>query len=204
MANYLQELLGDSYKEGMSLDEISNALQEKQVTLGDKAKDTSDTEKKYKELLSKANSEAASYKKELRAKMSEQEAKEAERNEQLEELQNKLAVLEKEKKVAEYTTKFTSVGYDTTVATECANALLDGDIDTVLENQKKYLQVQRDLIKSDLMKATPRPESGNSSGATKTISKEQLFAMPLKDRMKFAQEHREQYEQIVKGESVQI
>ena len=42
MASYLQELLGDSYKEGMSLEEISNALQEKQVTLGDKAKDTSE------------------------------------------------------------------------------------------------------------------------------------------------------------------
>lgn len=196
--SFLQGLLGDSYREGMSEEEISSSLEK----LGIKNNDSELT--KMKELISKANSEAANYKKELRAKQTEQEAKEAERNEELEQMRQQLATLEHEKKVAEYSSKFASYGYDSSMATENANALINGDIDTVLANQAKYLETQKGLIKSELMKQTPRPESGNSDGKTKTITKKDLFAMPLKDRVQFASEHKNEYEQIVKNGSVQI
>lgn len=196
--SFLQGLLGDSYREGMSEEEISSSLEK----LGIKNNDSELT--KMKELISKANSEAANYKKELRAKQTEQEAKEAERNEELEQMRQQLATLEHEKKVAEYSSKFALYGYDSSMATENANALINGDIDTVLANQAKYLETQKGLIKSELMKQTPRPESGNSDGKTKTITKKDLFAMPLKDRVQFASEHKNEYEQIVKNGSVQI
>lgn len=196
--SFLQGLLGESYREGMSEEEISSSLEK----LGIKNNDSELT--KMKELISKANSEAANYKKELRAKQTEQEAKEAERNEELEQMRQQLATLEHEKKVAEYSSKFASYGYDSSMATENANALINGDIDTVLANQAKYLETQKGLIKSELMKQTPRPESGNSDGKTKTITKKDLFAMSLKDRMQFANEHKNEYEQIVKNGSVQI
>lgn len=196
--SFLQSLLGESYKEGMSEEEISSSLEK----LGVKNNDSELT--KMKELISKANSEAANYKKELRARQTEQEAKEAERNEELEQMRQQLATLEHEKKVAEYSSKFTACGYDATMASENANALINGDIDTVLANQTKYLEIQKGLIKSELMKQTPRPESGASDGTTKTMTKKELFSMPLKDRVQFANEHKKEYEQIVKGESVQI
>lgn len=199
--NFLQSLLGENYKEGMTEDELSTALE----SVGVKTNSSSDAElSKMKELISKANSEAATYKKELRAKQTEQEKAEAERNEQFEAMQQKLATLEHEKKVAEYSTKFTALGYDVTSAEETANALINGDIDTVLSNTSKYLETQKDLIKSELIKKTPRPESGNTSGVTKTMTKKELFALPLQERMKFAQEHKEQYESIVKDGSVQL
>ena len=66
----LKELLGDNYKDGMTVDEISEAL--KGITM---PKDNSAEIAKLKESVSKANSEASQYKKELNAKLSDDERK---------------------------------------------------------------------------------------------------------------------------------
>ena len=68
--SYLSDLLGDAYKEGMTEEEISTALQ----SAGAGAKDNEAEVNRLKAQLSKANSEAADYKKQLRGKQSEDEA----------------------------------------------------------------------------------------------------------------------------------
>ena len=70
--SYLSDLLGSAYKEGMTEDEISTALQT--VGQGNEAEIN-----RLKAALSKANSEAADYKKQLRTKQTDDEAAEAER-----------------------------------------------------------------------------------------------------------------------------
>ena len=71
--SYLSDLLGDSYKEGMTEEEISTALQ----AAG--AGQNNDAEiNRLKAQLSKANSEAADYKKQLRGKQTADEAAAAE------------------------------------------------------------------------------------------------------------------------------
>ena len=60
--SYLSDLLGDAYKEGMTEEEISTALQR----AGAGAKDNEAEVNRLKAQLSKANSEAADYKKQLR------------------------------------------------------------------------------------------------------------------------------------------
>lgn len=72
--SYLSDLLGDAYKEGMTEEEISTALQ----SAGAGAKDNEAEVNRLKAQLSKANSEAADYKKQLRGKQSEDEAAAAE------------------------------------------------------------------------------------------------------------------------------
>lgn len=62
--SYLSDLLGDAYKEGMTEEEISTALQ----SAGAGAKDNEAEVNRLKAQLSKANSEAADYKKQLRGK----------------------------------------------------------------------------------------------------------------------------------------
>ena len=64
--------------------------------------DNSEVEK-LKRLLSKANSEAASYKDQLRAKQTEAERAEAERAEQEQAMREELETLRKEKRVSDYT-----------------------------------------------------------------------------------------------------
>ena len=65
--SYLSDLLGKAYKEGMTEDEISAALEA--VGQGNDAEVN-----RLKAALSKANSEAADYKKQLRSKQSDDEA----------------------------------------------------------------------------------------------------------------------------------
>ena len=126
MANtdYLKKTLGNKFKEGMSLEDISEAL----AALNDtKIEEESSEVKKYKELLSKANSEAAGYKKELRAKQTEQEAREAEQKEAYEAMQTKLKELEEEKKLSDATAQFVSLGFSSDLAKDTASAYLSGD-----------------------------------------------------------------------------
>ncbi len=201
MANYLQELLGESYKEGMTLEEVSSALE----TVGIPSKEeTSNEIKHYKELVSKANSEAASFKKALRDKMSEQEKAEIERQEKMQAMEDELKTLKEEKTLADYTAKFVSQGYAADVASVNAKAFLDGDLETILKNQKALLDGAIASEKSKLVKATPKPEGGSATGTLKTMTKKDLYAMSTQDRLKFAKEHREEYKKLNEGEEVQL
>ena len=197
MANtdYLKKTLGNKFKEGMSLEDISEALAALNDTKIEEEKEKESSEiKKYKELLSKANSEAAGYKKELRAKQTEQEAREAEQKEAYEAMQTKLKELEEEKKLSDATAQFVSLGFSSDLAKDTASAYLGGDLNKLIENQKAFLENQEALLKSKMMKKTPRPENGN--GEPQPMTKEKLFSMSLEDRMHFAREHQEEYKAL--------
>lgn len=153
--SYLSDLLGDVYKEGMTEEEISNALE----SIGDNsAKETTN----LKNLLSKANSEAAKYKKELRAKQTDEEAKEAERKAEIDKILNENAELKRNAALADRKGKLLAMGYDTELADSTAIAMVDGDMDTVLANQTKFNEIQTKKILADQMRNTPRPASGNN------------------------------------------
>ncbi len=191
--DYLKTLLGENFKEGMTIEEISSALEKADV------KQHNSEEKevtKLKELVSKANSEAANFKKQLREKQTEAERNEAERKETEEKMRQELETLKQEKKVSDFSAKFTAQGYDSETAIATAKAFMDGDLDTVLKNQKELMDKKEALLKSELIKKTPRPEGGSSEG--EKITKKDLYKMSLQDRMKFAQEHREEYEKLTK------
>ena len=71
----LKEVLGDAYKEGMTFEEVEAALEK--VTVPE---DNSAEIERLKNALSKSNSEAAGYKKQLREKMTEDEQKASEKS----------------------------------------------------------------------------------------------------------------------------
>ena len=62
--------------------------------------------------------------------------------------------------LTERKSKLLAMGYDETLATETATAMVDGDMDKVLANQNKYLEVQKKAIQVDAMRKTPRPAAG--------------------------------------------
>ena len=82
--SYLSELLGNDYKEGMTEDDISAALEKANK------KGTSDVDK-LKASLTKANAEAAKYKQQIRERQTDEEAAKSAQEEQLKTLieQNK-------------------------------------------------------------------------------------------------------------------
>lgn len=198
MTDYLKNLLGDSYNEEMSIAEISDALEKLGISRVDEQENTSEVENKYKNLISKANAEAAKYKKELKAKLSEQEAKEMERNSQLEEMQEELNTLKAEKQQTEYIAKFVSQGYDADSATSAAKAVVANDIDSLLKIQSSVFAKKEDALKSQLMKNTPKPEgaTNTTTSGNDVVTKETLRKMSLQDRIKYSKEHPEEYKAL--------
>lgn len=130
----LKEVLGDAYKEGMAFEEVEAALEK--VTVPE---DHSAEIERLKNALSKSNSEAAGYKKQLREKMTEDEQKKQKEQEEREELQSKYDKLLRESVIAKNKAKLVALGYEEALADETAEAMADGDSEKVFANQQKHL-----------------------------------------------------------------
>lgn len=154
----IQSLLGDAYKEGMTLEEVNEALAERELV--DKSQFDGFVPKS---LLEKANSEAADYKKKWKAASSAQEQKEIEEAEKQAQIEEELKTLRRASKVSDYEKQHLALKYDEKDAKEIAEALYDGDMDTVFRLQKKHEEALQKSIKAELMKQMPAPPSGNQT-----------------------------------------
>lgn len=154
----LKELLGDAYKEDMTFEDIDAALAERELV--DKSQYDGFVPKT---LLEKANSEAADYKKKWKAAASEQEQKQIEDAEKQAQIEEELKTLRRSSKVSEYEKQHLALKYDEKDAKEIAEALYDGDMDTVFRLQKKHEEALQKAIKADLLKDMPTPPAGNQT-----------------------------------------
>lgn len=155
--SYLSDLLGDAYKEGMTEDEISVALEGK--------KSTSDSEMiRLKNALTKANSEAAEWKKKVREYQTDEEAKAAAQKEELEKIIQENADLKRAANISDKKAKLISLGYDEKAADETATAMIDGDLEKVISNQAVFLEAQKKIAVADQLRKTPRPNGNGSDG----------------------------------------
>lgn len=162
--SYLSDLLGKAYKEGMTEDEISAALET--VGQGNEAEVN-----RLKAALSKANSEAADYKKQLRTKQTDDEAAAAAQKEEHDRLVQENADLKRSMALSERKAKLLAMGYDESLADETAAAMVDGDMNKVMANQSKYLEVQKKNIQADAMRKTPRPSAGDDGNGSVDYAK---------------------------------
>lgn len=154
--SYLSDLLGEAYKKGMTEEEISTALQ----TAGAGQSNTAELDK-LKAQLSKANSEAADYKKQLRGKQTADEAAAAEQKAAMDKLTQENADLKRSFALSDKKAKLITMGYDEKLADSTAVAMVDGDMDTVMANQAKFNESREKAIQAELMKKTPRPAAGS-------------------------------------------
>lgn len=187
----IKELLGDKYKEGMTLEEVDAALADVNMPV-----DNSAEVERLKTALSKSNSEAAESKRQLREKLSADELKAKEDAEEMERLRAENANLIREKTISTYKASYLSIGYDDKLADETAKAIVDGKFDKVLENQKKHIDSVEKRIRADVLKDTPKPEGGSSS---ETMTKEKLRGMSANERYEYSQAHPDEYKQIYGG-----
>ena len=187
----IKDLIGDAYKEGMSVEEIEKALEDIDLPT-----DNSAEIDRLKTALSKSNSEAADFKKQLREKMSAEELKAKEDAEKWEAIVKERDALLREKTIATHKAKFLSIGYDESLATETAEAMANGELDKVFTNQKKHLDAVEKKIRADVLKDTPKPEGGNGSD---TITKEQFSKMSTAEQYKYSVEHPEEYKKLYGG-----
>lgn len=125
--------------------------------------------KRLRRANDKASSEAASYKKQLNARLSEAERAEQEREEANERLQNELEELRRERDLSKLTKNFTVLGYSEAMAKKAAEAQYAGDTDALFEVQRQYRTELENNIKAQFMRGTPAPQGGAvTSGAPLT------------------------------------
>ena len=115
---------------------------------------------RLKDAVTRANSEAAEYKKQLKAKMSDDEAKAQQEAEEREAIVKELEGLRKEKAISGFQTKFLEIGYDTETAAKAAKALQAGDFDTVFATQEKFIEMTKKNAVAESLKQQPGLSSG--------------------------------------------
>lgn len=152
---------------------------------------------RLKNANSKANSEAAEWKRKHNALLDEDEKKKQADSEALEQMKKELDELRKEKKVSDYKSKYLAQGYDEKLAAETAAALADGDMDKVFANGEKFKSEMEKKIKADILKGTPKPDMNNGDG--KSITKEQFEKMEYSDRLKLYNENKALYDEMMNG-----
>ncbi len=152
---------------------------------------------KLKKLQEKAASEAAEYKKQLRAKQSadeialqEKAEKEAERDEQFKQLlkENEVNKLEK---------NFLALGYPEDKANLAAIAQYDGDTDTLFKIQSEMQQALVKQKEAEWLKS--RPEVSTGAGDEKpAITREQFEKLGYSARVEFKRKYPQTYKAYTK------
>lgn len=122
---------------------------------------------RYKGAVTKANSEAAEWKKKHNALLTAEELAKQTRDDEVTSLKDKIAELEKKEAISVHKSKFLGLGYDEALAEATAKALHEGDMETVFANQKKFNEGYAKKIEADLLKGTSNPPAGNGKQMSK-------------------------------------
>lgn len=186
----IKSLLGDKYRDGMTIDEIETAIAE--IDLHDD--EDVRTIEKLKNSVSKGNAEAGEWKRKYQATLSEQERQDAEKAEELQKLKDELAGFRKSAQIAEYKAQLLALGYSDELATKTATAMADGDAATVFASQKEAFSAMLDAEKKKMLKETPAPPPGDPSSTAMT--KEKFDKLGYDERVKLATENPTLYKQF--------
>ena len=140
---------------------------------------------KLKNLLSKANSESAEWRRKLNEKMTEQEKAEAERLESEKKIQEELAQLRKEKAISNVKNNYLSLGYDDATANEAAIAQVDGDTNALFEAQKKHSAAMKAALEKEKLGGQPKisgtsGQKANEFGDLDKLSDAEYYAATYK------------------------
>ncbi|MEG2626203.1 MAG: hypothetical protein RR956_08025 [Christensenella sp.] len=187
----IKDILGEGYKEGMTVDEINVALADKElidksVLSGYVSKDTAD----------KYATEAANFKKQLREKLTEDEAAKAKETEEREAMVQELESLKQKNAITENEKRLLAIGYDADLATKTAEAMANGDTQKVFDNQAKHIEMVQKNLRAELLKEMPTPPTGGGDSAT---MKEAFDKMTLTEKAKFKLEKPDEYKMIIGG-----
>ena len=149
-----------------------------------------------KDVFDKTASELAGVKKQLKDKMTDDEAAKQKEQEEREELQSKYDKLLRESEISKHKAKLLGLGYDEKLADETAEAMADGDMEKVFAYQKKHLDSVEKRVRADALKDTPKP---TPDGDSKTMTLEKFRKLSPAERAAFFEEHPEEYKELYGG-----
>ena len=154
---------------------------------------------KYKDATNKATSEAAEYKKQLKALQDQQKTGNTKADATIAQLQEQVAELTRQNTISSYTAQFVALGYDAELAKATAIATADGDVATVFENQQKFLEQHDKDVKANILKQTPKPGQGGTGKQAPAMTLEKFRKLSQAERMRFAAEFPDEYAKLYGG-----
>ena len=137
------------------------------------SKDNSDEVTKLKTALSKANSDAAEWKRQFREKQTEAERAEAERQEREAAVENELRELRRDKTVSGFMAQCLALGYDKELALRAAEAMADNDAAAIMACQQDFLEAKTKELEMTALNKQPGLTSGSPPTA-KDADKDEL------------------------------
>lgn len=149
---------------------------------------------KLKSAQSNASADASKYKKELAARMSEEERKASEVKELMEQLKAENAALKRSQALAEHKAGLVGLGFEGELAEKAATAFFDNDFTAFAGHLKDFVAAHDKAIKADGILNTPRPGVGGVG--TAAITQEQFDNMGYSERLKVYNEQPELYKTL--------
>lgn len=152
---------------------------------------------RYKSATSKANSEAAEYKRKLKALEEKAAEGTTESDKKMADLEEQIKTLQREKSITERKASFLKHGFDEDSAVKAAEAFTNGDSEAFFETLGSFITEHDKTFKADLLKSTPRPDGEGGKAPTMTL--EAFRKLPQEERFKFSQDHPEEYKKLYGG-----
>mgnify|MGYP001183599690 FL=1 len=195
----LKELLGDAYREDMTLEEVERALEGINLVDPDKL-----PKSVSKEVFDKTASELARLKKELKELQEKNMTAEEKLKLELEKAAESQAQYKRELSKLRAREIFVTAGLSEEDYTPLIDIVVSEDEEVtkvraksmvdVIAAQKKAVEK---TVKAELLKGTPKPEPGDPS---KGMTLDDFRKMSLMDKQRFARENPELYQSIYKEE----
>lgn len=134
-------------------------------------KDNSEEVTKLKTALSKANSQAADYKRQLAEKQTAAEKAETERKEREAAVEEELRTLRRDKTVSGYVASCLALGYTNELAQRAAEAMADNNAAEIMACQQEFLAAKQKELEAAALNQQPGLSVGTPPTA-KTAEKE--------------------------------
>ena len=170
----------ENYAE-MSAEEKLKALEEYEFETP--APKENDEVTKLKAALSKANSDAAEWKRQFREKQTEQERAEAERKEREAAVEEELRSLRRDKTVSGYLAQYLALGYGKELALKAAEATADNDAAEIMSCQQEFLEVKTKELEAAALNKQPTltkgaPPTASDVGKDELNKRRHLVGLP--------------------------
>ena len=120
----------------------------------------SEDTQRLKAALSKANSEAAEWKRQFREKQTEAERAEAERLEREKAVEEELQGLRRDKTVSGYVAQCLALGYSNDLALRAAEAMADGKAAEIFACQQEFLSAKQKELEAAALNKQPTISAG--------------------------------------------
>lgn len=151
---------------------------------------------KLKQSVTNASADASEWKKKYQSKLSEEDKAKEEQDAAYAAMQEKVAALEAERDIANFTAELTGtdIGMDADTAKSVAEALHSGDTEKVFSGIRKFIESHDKALAEKAMLNNPTLPGGKS---TKTVTKEEFDKMGYRELVALKNEHPELYKEYM-------